>query len=96
MNDLVCDQSSNTHSPKRKFSFRFPHLTSSGSNASDKASGGNSSPTAGSANANAAGQKSLSPYSKKKNFTEELESIPDLQVSFSVDFQCKRHCLDLY
>nr|XP_014103171.1 activated Cdc42 kinase-like isoform X1 [Bactrocera oleae] len=80
MNDLVCDQSSNTHSPKRKFSFRFPHLTSSGSNASDKASGGNSSPTAGSANANAAGQKSLSPYSKKKNFTEELESIPDLQA----------------
>uniref|UniRef100_A0A034V5D9 non-specific protein-tyrosine kinase n=1 Tax=Bactrocera dorsalis TaxID=27457 RepID=A0A034V5D9_BACDO len=80
MNDLVCDQSSNTQSPKRKFSFRFPHLTSSGSNASDKASGGNSSPTAGSANANAAGQKSLSPYSKKKNFTEQLESIPDLQA----------------
>ncbi|XP_011196238.1 activated Cdc42 kinase-like isoform X1 [Zeugodacus cucurbitae] len=80
MNDLVCDQTSSTQSPKRKFSFRFPHLTSSGSNASDKGSGGNCSPTAGGANANAAAQKSLSPYSKKKNFTEELESIPDLQA----------------
>ncbi|XP_036331327.1 activated Cdc42 kinase-like isoform X3 [Rhagoletis pomonella] len=78
MNDLVSDQTSNTQSPKRKFSFRFPHLTSGGG--SDKTSGSNGSPTAGgSSSANAAAQKSLSPYSKKKNFTEELESIPDLQ-----------------
>ncbi|XP_036331328.1 activated Cdc42 kinase-like isoform X4 [Rhagoletis pomonella] len=79
MNDLVSDQTSNTQSPKRKFSFRFPHLTSGGG--SDKTSGSNGSPTAGgSSSANAAAQKSLSPYSKKKNFTEELESIPDLQA----------------
>ncbi|XP_036331325.1 uncharacterized protein LOC118742986 isoform X1 [Rhagoletis pomonella] len=79
MNDLVSDQTSNTQSPKRKFSFRFPHLTSGGG--SDKTSGSNGSPTAGgSSSANAAAQKSLSPYSKKKNFTEELESIPDLQI----------------
>ncbi|XP_054736937.1 activated Cdc42 kinase-like [Anastrepha obliqua] len=80
MNDLVSEPTSTTQSPKRKFSFRFPHLSSGGSS-SDKASASNGSSTAGgSASANAAVQKSLSPYSKKKNFTEELESIPDLQA----------------
>ncbi|XP_067631079.1 activated Cdc42 kinase-like [Eurosta solidaginis] len=81
MNDLVGDPNTNVQSPKRKFSFRFPHLTSSSGSSSDKASANNGSPTGGgNSSGNAAAQKSLSPYSKKKNFTEELESIPDLQA----------------
>ncbi|KAH8402250.1 hypothetical protein KR009_010708, partial [Drosophila setifemur] len=73
MIDLVSDHTPAIHSPKRKFSFRFPHL----SNSSDKsgalggggASGSGHNPTHGNA----------SPFSKKKNFTEELQSIPDIQ-----------------
>jgi len=75
MIDLVSDHTPATHSPKRKFSFRFPHLSSSGNDKSSSVVGGatgNSAltPTHGSA----------SPFSKKKNFTEELQSIPDIQV----------------
>ncbi|CAD7015182.1 unnamed protein product [Ceratitis capitata] len=80
MNDLVADPATSTQSPKRKFSFRFPHLSSGSGHGADRASGGSGSPTAGgSVSGSTAPHKSLSPYSKKKNFTEELESIPDLQ-----------------
>ncbi|XP_037713242.1 activated Cdc42 kinase-like isoform X1 [Drosophila subpulchrella] len=73
MIDLVSDQTPAIHSPKRKFSFRFPHLSNNG--ASDKASGlGGAS---GSAHTPTHGN--ASPFSKKKNFTEELQSIPDIQ-----------------
>ncbi|XP_052840727.1 activated Cdc42 kinase-like isoform X2 [Drosophila gunungcola] len=73
MIDLVSDQTPAIHSPKRKFSFRFPHLSNNGGG--DKAggiggaSGSAHTPTHGNA----------SPFSKKKNFTEELQSIPDIQ-----------------
>ncbi|XP_034476838.1 activated Cdc42 kinase-like isoform X2 [Drosophila innubila] len=74
MIDLVSDHTPATHSPKRKFSFRFPHLSSGGNDKASSVVGGatgNSAltPTHGSA----------SPFSKKKNFTEELQSIPDIQ-----------------
>ncbi|XP_032306966.1 activated Cdc42 kinase-like isoform X2 [Drosophila ananassae] len=73
MIDLVSDQTPATHSPKRKFSFRFPHLSNSadksGSLGGGGASGSALTPTHGNA----------SPFSKKKNFTEELQSIPDIQ-----------------
>lgn len=74
MINLVSDQTPATHSPKRKFSFRFPHLSNSadksGSLGGGGASGSALTPTHGNA----------SPFSKKKNFTEELQSIPDIQV----------------
>ncbi|XP_016958017.1 activated Cdc42 kinase-like isoform X2 [Drosophila biarmipes] len=71
MIDLVSDQTPAIHSPKRKFSFRFPHLSNNGDKASGLggASGSAHTPTHGNA----------SPFSKKKNFTEELQSIPDIQ-----------------
>ncbi|XP_017836989.1 activated Cdc42 kinase-like isoform X1 [Drosophila busckii] len=72
MIDLVSDHAPPTHSPKRKFSFRFPHLSGGGGDKSSSSAGGasgNLTPTHGTA----------SPFSKKKNFTEELQSIPDIQ-----------------
>nr|XP_017092487.2 activated Cdc42 kinase-like isoform X2 [Drosophila bipectinata] len=73
MINLVSDQTPATHSPKRKFSFRFPHLSNSvdksGSLGGGAASGTALTPTHGNA----------SPFSKKKNFSEELQSIPDIQ-----------------
>lgn len=76
MIDLVSDHAPATHSPKRKFSFLFPHLSSGGGGDKSSSSAGGASgssaltPTHGNA----------SPFSKKKNFTEELQSIPDIQV----------------
>ncbi|XP_023164753.2 activated Cdc42 kinase-like isoform X2 [Drosophila hydei] len=78
MIDLVTDHAPATHSPKRKFSFRFPHLSSGSGGGGDKSSGvlggaaGSSALTPTHGNA--------SPFSKKKNFTEELQSIPDIQA----------------
>ncbi|XP_055921470.1 activated Cdc42 kinase-like isoform X1 [Eupeodes corollae] len=72
MTDLVSDQTPSVQSPKRKFSFRFPHL-SHHHGANDKHSAGPSTGHNGNAGP-------LSSYAKeKKNFTEELKSIPDLQ-----------------
>ncbi|XP_055839977.1 activated Cdc42 kinase-like isoform X3 [Episyrphus balteatus] len=72
MTDLVSDQTPNVQSPKRKFSFRFPHL-SHHHGANDKHNAGPSTGHNGNAGP-------LSSYAKeKKNFTEELKSIPDLQ-----------------
>ncbi|XP_030558596.1 activated Cdc42 kinase-like isoform X2 [Drosophila novamexicana] len=76
MIDLVSDHTPATHSPKRKFSFRFPHL-SSGGGGGDKSSGVLGSAAGGSALTPTHGN--ASPFSKKKNFTEELQSIPDIQ-----------------
>ncbi|XP_046809936.1 activated Cdc42 kinase-like [Lucilia cuprina] len=78
MCDLVSDPTPSTQSPKRKFSFRFPHLSGHGS--SDKSHGSVMS-AAGGTGGSTTHMNSLSPHSKKKNFTEELKSIPDLQVS---------------
>lgn len=76
MIDLVSDHAPATHSPKRKFSFLFPHLGSGGG-------GDKSSSIAGGASGSSAltpTHGNASPFSKKKNFTEELQSIPDIQV----------------
>nr|XP_017031433.1 activated Cdc42 kinase-like isoform X2 [Drosophila kikkawai] len=75
MIDLVSDQTPAIHSPKRKFSFRFPHL--SNSSGGDKAGAMGSGGASGSAHTPTHGN--ASPFSKKKNFTEELQSIPDIQ-----------------
>ncbi|XP_064541463.1 activated Cdc42 kinase-like isoform X2 [Drosophila montana] len=75
MIDLVSDHTPATHSPKRKFSFRFPHLSSGGGG--DKSSGVLGGAAGGSALTPTHGN--ASPFSKKKNFTEELQSIPDIQ-----------------
>ncbi|KAM7341673.1 activated Cdc42 kinase-like isoform 2-T2 [Cochliomyia hominivorax] len=77
MCDLVSDPAPSTQSPKRKFSFRFPHLSGHGS--SDK-SHASSLSNAGGSGGSTTHVNSLSPHSKKKNFTEELKSIPDLQA----------------
>lgn len=98
MCSLVSDPSQSaaiTHSPKRKFSFRFPQLPGIHSQASsDKVLNGsaghlnlqsvNGNSTSGSTSnhhSNSNANSSLSPHSKKKNFTEELQNIPDIQVS---------------
>ncbi|XP_017959805.1 activated Cdc42 kinase-like isoform X4 [Drosophila navojoa] len=77
MIDLVSDHTPATHSPKRKFSFRFPHLSSGSGSGGDK-SGGALGGAAGSS-ALTPTHGNASPFSKKKNFTEELQSIPDIQ-----------------
>ncbi|XP_065370428.1 activated Cdc42 kinase-like [Calliphora vicina] len=77
MCDLVSEPTPSTQSPKRKFSFRFPHLSGHGS--SDKSHGSGLSTAAGTGGSTTH-MNSLSPHSKKKNFTEELQSIPDLQA----------------
>ncbi|EDW08465.2 activated Cdc42 kinase-like isoform X2 [Drosophila mojavensis] len=77
MIDLVSDHTLATHSPKRKFSFRFPHLSSGSGSGGDK-SGGALGGAAGSS-AHTPTHGNASPFSKKKNFTEELQSIPDIQ-----------------
>lgn len=80
MIDLVSDHTPATHSPKRKFSFLFPHLSSGGG-------GDKSSSHAGGASGSSAltpTHGNASPFSKKKNFTEELQSIPDIQVRIGI------------
>lgn len=75
MTDLVADQSASTQSPKRKFSFRFPNLSHS---SHDKDSNG--LPMNGTSTLT----HQSSGYSSKerKNFSEEVKNVPDLQVSF--------------
>ncbi|EDW01703.1 GH21591, partial [Drosophila grimshawi] len=74
MINLVSDHPPATHSPKRKFSFRFPHLSSGG----DKSNSGLGGAAGSSAHTPTHGTGS--PFSTKKNFTEELQSIPDIQT----------------
>lgn len=90
MCSLVSDQPPpSTQSPKRKFSFRFPHLSNHPSSV-EKAQTNIGLNTAGVGTASSTSHlHTLSPNSKKKNFTEELKSIPDLQVSsltYAFDF----------
>lgn len=68
MTDLVNDSSS-AHSPKRKFSFRFPHL-------SHHSSGGDKDASGSTAN----GQHHKGIGMKTRNFSEESKNVPDLQV----------------
>ncbi|XP_055320605.1 activated Cdc42 kinase-like isoform X4 [Sitodiplosis mosellana] len=68
MTDLVND-SANTQSPKRKFSFRFPHLAHH-SNSGDKDSS--------MASPNSQHHKGSHGF-KTRNFSEEAKNVPDLQ-----------------
>lgn len=72
MTDLVND-SANAQSPKRKFSFRFPHLAHH--NSVDKES------ASGSLNGHHKGMLGM----KTRNFSEEVKNVPDLQVNKLVD-----------
>ncbi|XP_033233262.1 activated Cdc42 kinase-like isoform X2 [Drosophila pseudoobscura] len=80
MIDLVSDQAPATHSPKRKFSFRFPHLSNNSSGDKAQSFGGAGGGSAGGSGHTPTHAGSASPFSKKKNFTEELQSIPDIQA----------------
>lgn len=75
MTDLVSTESGSVaQSPKRKFSFRFPHLSNNHTLGGDKdfnSSIGNGS----SSNSN-----TLTHTKERKNFSEELRNAPDLQV----------------
>jgi hypothetical protein len=74
MTDL--DQNPSTHSPRRKFSFRFPNLSHSTSHDKD-----GSSLLSGGAN-NTLGHQGMHYNGKdRRNFSEEAKNVPDLQVS---------------
>jgi hypothetical protein len=75
MTDL--DQNSSTHSPKKKFSFRFPHLSHSA---------GHDGSSSNAANGNLSLHLQNANYKEKKNFSEEAKNAPDLQVSFVEKF----------
>jgi hypothetical protein len=75
MTDL--DQNSSTHSPRRKFSFRFPNLSHSTSHDKD-----------GSTHNGSNGHSTLNHHQgmhyagkDRRNFSEEAKNVPDLQVS---------------
>lgn len=72
MTDLV-DQNAHTHSPKRKFSFRFGNMSHS---AHDKDING--SPINGIHTMNHSSATYLS--KERRNFSEEVKNVPDLQV----------------
>lgn len=76
MTDL--DQNSSTHSPKKKFSFRFPHLSHSAGHERDGSS------TSNAANGNLSLHLQNTNYKERKNFSEEAKNAPDLQVSFEI------------
>lgn len=79
MTDLVND-STNAQSPKRKFSFRFPHLA-------HHSSGGDKDLSAASPNSH-----HKTHGLKTRNFSEEAKNVPDLQVTFilSLNAQFRR------
>jgi hypothetical protein len=73
MTDLVADQNTNAQSPKRKFSFRFPNLTHS---SHEKEANGQQNNGANTLTHQSSGNSSK----ERKNFTEEVKNVPDLQV----------------
>ncbi|XP_055685695.1 activated Cdc42 kinase-like isoform X2 [Lutzomyia longipalpis] len=77
MTDLVSDGVSVAQSPKRKFSFRFPNLTAANAHGMGEKDptlngGGNNSNT-----------NTLTNSKERKNFSEELKNVPDLQSSIT-------------
>lgn len=73
MTDL--DQHS-THSPRRKFSFRFPNLTHSGSHDKD-----NSTMSGLSNGQSYNAQGGMYQGKERRTFSEAAKNVPDLQVS---------------
>ncbi|CAH1716278.1 unnamed protein product [Chironomus riparius] len=77
MTDL--DQNQSTQSPKRKFSFRFPHMSHSANNERDGSSLTNH------LNGNAFTQQQNMNYKDRKNFSEVAKNAPDLQSSITAE-----------
>lgn len=77
MTDL--DQNSSTHSPRRKFSFRFPNLSHSTSHDKD----GSSLTSGGGHNTLNHHQTGHYLSKERRNFSQEAKNVPDLQVSIS-------------
>lgn len=75
MTDLVTDSAS-AQSPKRKFSFRFPHYLAHHSASVDK--------DAVIGSPSGQHQKNIQSSNKSRNFSEEVKNVPDLQVNDSV------------
>lgn len=78
MTDLVSDTPPVAQSPKRKFSFRFPNLSNHGTVGSDKDNN--------IGNGIASNTNILSNTNRTRNFTEEINNVPDLQVSNLIIF----------
>lgn len=92
MTDLFTNENANnqssTHSPKRKLSFKFPLLSSGSGNASDKDGGGSVGGGGGGSSAsgvNSSNSSTLTHSKERKNFSEELRNVSDLQVCFFFD-----------
>lgn len=76
MTDLVSTESGSVaQSPKRKFSFRFPHLTNNHTL-------GDKDLNASMGNGSSSNSNTLTHTKERKNFSEELRNAPDLQVRF--------------
>jgi hypothetical protein len=71
MTDL--DQNPSTQSPRKKFSFRFPHLSHSA---------GHDGSSGSAVNGHSSNHQQNSNYKEKRNFSEAAKNAPDLQVSF--------------
>ncbi|XP_031622638.1 activated Cdc42 kinase-like [Contarinia nasturtii] len=82
MTDLVNDSTS-TQSPKRKFSFRFPHLVHHSNNGDKDLAASPSS------------QHKGSHGFKTRNFSEEAQNVPDLQRFRSLSEIEKYHSIDM-
>lgn len=78
MTDLVSD-SSNTQSPKRKFSFRFPHLAQQSTSLDKDSMGANGS------NGNKTAAAMAGSANRARNFCEEIKNVPDLQVRLKTE-----------
>lgn len=88
MTDLFTNETNSglQSSPKRKFSFKFPHLTSSSNNHNGNGSNnGDKDSSSGSnlGNGNGSNSSTLTNTKERKNFSEELKNVSDLQVCVS-------------
>uniref|UniRef100_W4VRT2 non-specific protein-tyrosine kinase n=1 Tax=Corethrella appendiculata TaxID=1370023 RepID=W4VRT2_9DIPT len=80
MTDLVSDPHTTTQSPKRKFSFRFPHMHHSTHNNDKDLQQQSSSSSASSYHSSTLANF----YNKeKRNFSEEVKNVPDLQSTIT-------------
>lgn len=81
MTDLVSD-SSNAQSPRRKFSFRFPHLAQQSTSMDKSPMGANGS------HINKTAAAMAGSANKARNFSEEIKNVPDLQVRSKIRLSC--------
>ncbi|EAT36899.1 AAEL011046-PA, partial [Aedes aegypti] len=81
MTDLVSDSSQQTSSPKRKFSFRFPHIHGVVGGGSG-GSGGSAGSSHHHSHHHLSGTLS-SAYRERRNFSEEAKNVPDLHSTIT-------------